>query len=168
MQLVTSLNNPRGNLVFRLTDLFGRTYRQRSTFEPPEATSLWYFCHLCDCDKVSAWTIFTTCGYYLHRAQTTFLPNLINLPVLSSDAYQNITRPHGSTQIWFSILYWPNDVATITESHVYMCIQEDMHVLIVTQEWVCGLDIMGGGSHISCLGFERKQTCLYHFPRVTK
>jgi len=39
MQLVTSLNNPRGNLVCRLTDLFGRTYRQRSTFELPEATS---------------------------------------------------------------------------------------------------------------------------------
>jgi len=119
MQLVTSLNNPRRNLVCRLTDLFGRTYTKWSTFELPDVTSLWYFCHLYDCNKVSGRTIFTMCGYYLHRAQITFFPNLISLPALSSDAYQNVTRPHGSTQIWFSFLYRPNDVATITEPYVY-------------------------------------------------
>jgi hypothetical protein len=51
--------------------LFGRVYTQRSTFKLSVATPVWYFCHLCDSNKVSGGTIFTTCGYYLHRAQTT-------------------------------------------------------------------------------------------------
>jgi len=114
--------------VCRLTDLFGRTYKQRSTFVLPEVTSLRYFCHLCDCDKVSARTIFTTCRYYLHRSQTTFFFQT-SLTCQPYHHTKNITPPHGSTQIWFSIFYGPNDLATITESFMYMCIHEGMHVL---------------------------------------
>jgi hypothetical protein len=43
------------------------------------------------------------------------------------------------------MFYEPNDLATITESYMYICIHEGMHVLFVTQECICGLDIVSGG-----------------------
>jgi hypothetical protein len=116
MQLVTSLNNPRGNLACGLTDLFGRAYAQRSTFELPEATSFWYFCHLCGCDKVSGRTIFTMCGYYLHRAQTTFFQTSLTCQPYHQTPTKML-HDHMAGRKYGSVLYiyieaepiWPTD-----------------------------------------------------------
>ena len=69
------------------------------------------------------------CGYYLHRAQITFFQtSLAWQPCHQTPA--KMLHDHTAAHK----LYGPNDVATITESYVYVCIHEGMHVLIVTQE----------------------------------